>query len=124
MRNRESGYFLLPVVFLLAISVSAAFMLVPSLDREDLIEAQRLRQEQARAAAEAALALALHRESSVTDLEVGPAVASATFTKDGEDVVVRAHARVPSLRDAHVRYSLTARYRRTPAGTYQLLGSS
>ncbi|MHC4469504.1 MAG: hypothetical protein ACYTDY_02340 [Planctomycetota bacterium] len=124
MRDRESGYFLLPVVLLLAVAVSAAFLLVPSLDREDLIEAQRLRQEQARAAAEAALALALHRESSVTDLEVGRAVASATFDREGEDVVVRARARVPSLRDAHVRYSLTARYRLTPAGTYELLGSS
>ena len=116
----ESGLILLPLVALLTISVSAAFLLVPSLDREDLIEAQRIRMEQARGAAEAAAALALHRDKDVVDLEVGRAVANARLARDADCVIVRAEARVPSLRDAEVVFTVTARYRMTAEG-YALL---
>ena len=120
MRSRESGMILIPIVCLLAISVSAAFLLIPALDREDLLEAQRLRLEQARAAAEAACALALHRDEDVEGLQVGLATAAARLARHADEVIVRAEAHVPSLRGATVRFSFTARYRLSASG-YTLL---
>ena len=98
----ERGMMLLPFVVLISIGILGAFLLRHPLDREDLIEAQRVRAEQARAAAEGAAALALHRGGDVTGVEIGRAMADATFeTRDGRRVI-RATARVPSLRGARV----------------------
>ena len=45
----ERGFILIAFIAFLSISAAAVFALVPSMDREDIIEAQRLRADQARA---------------------------------------------------------------------------
>ena len=105
--NREAGMLLYPLVLVMAIGLAGAFLLVPSMDREDIIEHQRLLKEQARAAAEGALALARHTSEDVDDLCLGRATATATWdTVDGIRTVT-ATAEVPSLRDAVVTFTTT-----------------
>ncbi len=105
--NRESGMLLYPLVLFMTIGMGAAFLLIPSMDREDTIEHQRLLTEQARAAAEGALALARHTNEDVADLKLGRAKATATWeTVDGVRGVI-ASAEVPSLRDARVTFTTT-----------------
>ena len=96
--RRERGMFFLPVVILFALAVSAAFCLLPSFEHEEWNEAQRLAKERARAAAEGAAALALHRNEDVVGLEVGYATAAARIERTEAGVVVRASAEVPTKR--------------------------
>jgi hypothetical protein len=107
--KRESGMLLLPLVLFMTIGLGAAFLLVPSMNREDVIEHQRLLKEQARAAAEGALALALHRNEDVQNLELGRATARATWSTEDGTRVLTATAEVPSLRDAKVTFTTTWR---------------
>lgn len=105
--NRESGMLLYPLVLFMTIGMGAAFLLIPSMNREDIIEHQRLLTEQARAAAEGALVQAQHTNEDVTDLKLGRATATATWeTVDGVRKVT-ATAEVPSLRDAKVTFTTT-----------------
>jgi hypothetical protein len=91
----------------MSIGLGAAFLLVPSMDREDTIEHQRLLAEQARAAAEGALALARHRNGDVADLKLGRATATATWETVNGVRMVTATAEVPSLREAVVTFTTT-----------------
>lgn len=116
--NGERGYFFLPVICLLGIAFSTALLLTPSLDREDLLEARRLQREQARAAAEAAMALALHRGEDVTGLSLDRAIADARISENAGKVTVSAEARVPSLRDSLVTFEVTSRFSREPDGSF------
>ena len=109
--NREAGMLLLPLALFMAIGLGAAFLLVPSMNREDVIEHQRLLKEQARAAAEGALELARHRNENVKDLELGRATANATWSTEGTTRILTATAEVPSLRDAKVTFTATWRQR-------------
>jgi len=77
------------------------------MDREDVIEHQRLLTEQARAAAEGALALARHTKEDVADLKLGRATATATWETVEGVRQVTASAEVPSLRDAKVTFTTT-----------------
>ena len=105
--KRESGMLLLPLALLMSISLGAAFLLLPSMNREDTIEHQRLLKEQARAAAEGALALGRHRNEDVADVKLGRATVTATWSiKDGVRILT-ATASVPSLRDATVTHHAT-----------------
>ena len=105
----ERGFFLLPVVMLMTIGMGAAFLLIPSFDREDLRERERLLNEQARAAAEGAIETAIHRGADVEGLEVGRATASAKrVIRDGAEVWLAA-AEVPFLRDGKVRVEVVRR---------------
>ena len=105
--NRESGMLLYPLVLFMTIGMGAAFLLIPSMDREDVIEHQRLLTEQARAAAEGALALALHTSEDVADLKLGRATGTATWETVDRVCKVTATAEVPSLRDAKVTFTTT-----------------
>ena len=51
MNGRESGFFFLPVVLFICIGMGSVFALLPSFQHEEFLEAQRLRNEQARASA-------------------------------------------------------------------------
>ena len=104
--NRQSGLLLLPLAIFMSIGLGAAFLLVPSLNREDTIERQRVLKEQARAAAEGALTLAIHRGEDVTGLTLGRATAEARWT-DAE--VITATGSVPSLRGARITVTVTRR---------------
>ncbi len=103
----ESGMLLLSLALFMAIGLGTAFLLVPSMNREDTIEHQRLFMEQARAAAEGALALARHRNEDVTDIKLGRATAAATWSMKGGVRILTATATVPSLRDATVTHRAT-----------------
>jgi hypothetical protein len=103
----ERGLLLLPLAIFMSIGMGAAFLLVPSMNREQTVERQRLLKEQARAAAEGALTLALHRGEDVTDLTLGRAKAEATWSDQAGVKVVTATARVPSLRKGEVIVSLS-----------------
>ena len=103
--NRESGMLLYPLVLFMTIGMGAAFLLIPSMNREDVIEHQRLLTEQARAAAEGALVLARHRDADVTDLTLGRATATATWQTVKGVRTVTATAKVPGPRDAPVTFT-------------------
>ncbi len=105
--KRESGMLLLSLALFMAIGLGAAFLLVPSMNREDIVEHQRLLQEQARAAAEGALALARHRKEDVTDVKLGRATVTATWSVEDGVRILTATATVPSLRDATVTHRAT-----------------
>ena len=105
--KRESGMLLLPLALFMAIGLGAAFLLVPSMNREDTIEHQRLRKEQSRAAAEGALALARHKNEDVTNVELGRATVTATWSTQGGVRILSATATVPSLRDGTVTHQST-----------------
>ena len=55
-------------------------------------------------------------------MEVGRATVTATLTRKGDVLFVAAEARVPSLRGAEVRFTVTARARRRADGTYRIVG--
>lgn len=114
----EKGFFFLPVICLLGIAFSAALLLTPALDREDVLEARRLQREQARAAAEAAMALAMHRGEDVEGLCLDRAVADARVAEKDGALTVTAEARVPSLRNSFVTFEVTARFARGPDGSF------
>lgn len=108
----ERGMFFLPVVLLFALAVSAAFLLLPSFEHEEWKEARRLAKERARAAAEGAAALALHRGEDVVGLEVNHAVAGAKVERVEDGLVVRASAEVETKRGS-VRFETEVRAARS-----------
>jgi hypothetical protein len=116
----EGGYFFLPVVAMLAIAISGVMLLPPSLDREEFLEARRTQAEQARAAAEAALALAVHRRADVEELSLLKAKAAASLAEEGDVVTIEATGRVPSFRGTEVSVTLTERFLRTRDGTLRV----
>ena len=107
MSGRESGFFFLPVVLFICIGMGSVFALLPSFQHEEFLEAQRLRNEQARAAAEGAAALALHRRADVKDEKIGFATVSATFVPTSEEPLIHAEATVPGPGDIVVRFAFT-----------------
>ena len=107
MNGRESGFFFLPVVLFICIGLGAVFALLPTFEHEEFLEAQRLRREQARAAAEGAAEMALHSQADVKDLKIGFATASATFDRSGKGPRIRAEATVPGPGEIEVRFALT-----------------
>jgi hypothetical protein len=123
-RDREKGMILWPLIVTVAAGVTATFLLLPAMSGEELAEKRRLCGEQARAAAEGAVALALARGAAVADVPIGVARAGARIVRDGDVVTVEAEAIVPFFRGSAVRAALTARYRALPDGTYRLAGWS
>ena len=117
----QNGFVLLAVILILSVGVAAAFALTPSMDREDIVEAQRFRYEEARAAAEGVAAAAIHREGDVELMTIGRATATADFTPDGDEAVVTATGVVSGLRDGEVRVVVTVRARRAPDGTFTVV---
>ncbi len=87
----DAGFVLMVFVLFIAITAAASFALIPSMDREDVIELQRLREDQARAAAEGAVALALHRDGDIAAMDVGRATVTATLTRKGSSRRATAH---------------------------------